>query len=64
MQRIASLLDFTIRGSGLFEPIKCNNRTLVDGALVNPGPVSVCRAHEEPLLVAVNLTTTFMAVRP
>lgn len=40
---------------GIFEPIKCNNRTLVDGALVNPVPVSVCRAHEEPLVVAVNL---------
>src|SRR5690606_26135531 len=25
---------------GIFEPIKCNNRTLVDGALVNPVPVS------------------------
>ncbi|WLR98534.1 patatin family protein [Shinella sumterensis] len=40
---------------GIFEPIKCNNRTLVDGALVNPVPVSVCRAYEEPLVVAVNL---------
>lgn len=40
---------------GIFEPVKCNNRTLVDGALVNPVPTSVCRAHEEPLVVAVNL---------
>lgn len=40
---------------GIFEPVKCNNRTLVDGALVNPVPVSVCRAHEQPLVVAVNL---------
>jgi NTE family protein len=40
---------------GIFEPVKCNNRTLVDGALVNPVPVSVCRAHEEALVVAVNL---------
>ena len=40
---------------GIFEPIKCNGRTLVDGALVNPVPVSVCRAYEEPLVVAVNL---------
>src|SRR5690606_31623612 len=28
---------------------------LVDGALVNPVPVSVCRAHEQRLVVAVNL---------
>ncbi|MCO5164500.1 MAG: patatin-like phospholipase family protein [Mesorhizobium sp.] len=40
---------------GVFEPITCNRRTLVDGALVNPVPVSVCRAHEQPLVVAVNL---------
>ena len=40
---------------GIFEPVRCNNRTLLDGALVNPVPVSVCRAHEQPLVVAVNL---------
>ncbi len=40
---------------GVFEPVKCNNRMLVDGALVNPVPVSVCRAYEQPLVVAVNL---------
>ncbi len=40
---------------GIFEPIKCNNRTLVDGALVNPVPTSVCRAYEQSLVVAVNL---------
>lgn len=40
---------------GIFEPIKCNNRVLVDGALVNPVPVTVCRAYEQPLVVAVNL---------
>lgn len=40
---------------GVFEPVTCNKRILVDGALVNPVPVSVCRAHEQPLVVAVNL---------
>ncbi len=40
---------------GIFEPVTCNNRTLVDGALVNPVPSSVCRAYEQPLVVAVNL---------
>jgi Predicted esterase of the alpha-beta hydrolase superfamily len=40
---------------GIFEPVRCNNRTLIDGALVNPVPVSVCRAFEQPLVVAVNL---------
>jgi NTE family protein len=41
---------------GVFEPVNCNGRVLVDGALVNPVPVSVCRAYEEPLVVAVNLS--------
>ncbi|CDX39124.1 Patatin [Mesorhizobium sp. ORS 3359] len=40
---------------GVFEPVPCNGRMLVDGALVNPVPVSVCRAYEQPLVVAVNL---------
>ncbi len=40
---------------GIFEPVKCNKRTLVDGALVNPVPTSVCRAYEQPLVAAVNL---------
>jgi NTE family protein len=40
---------------GVFEPVATNGRVLVDGALVNPVPVSVCRAYEQPLVVAVNL---------
>jgi NTE family protein len=40
---------------GVFEPVICNGRMLVDGALVNPVPVSVCRAHEQQLVVAFNL---------
>jgi NTE family protein len=40
---------------GVFEPVKCNGRVLVDGALVNPCPVSVCRAYEKRVVVAVNL---------
>ncbi len=40
---------------GVFEPVTANGRVLVDGALVNPVPVSVCRANEQPLVVAVNL---------
>jgi NTE family protein len=40
---------------GVFEPVVANKRVLIDGALVNPVPVSVCRAYEQPLVVAVNL---------
>ncbi len=40
---------------GVFEPVSCNGRMLIDGAMVNPVPVSVCRANEQRLVVAVNL---------
>jgi len=41
---------------GVFSPVVCNGRVLVDGALVNPVPVSVCRAYEQQVVVAVNLS--------
>ncbi|WOC17364.1 putative NTE family protein [Pseudochrobactrum sp. MP213Fo] len=40
---------------GVFEPIRFDRRLLVDGALVNPVPVSVCRSYEQQLVLAVNL---------
>ncbi|MEF2551295.1 patatin-like phospholipase family protein [Aurantimonas sp. A2-1-M11] len=40
---------------GVFEPLECGGRSLMDGALVNPVPVSVCRVYEERFVVAVNL---------
>lgn len=42
---------------GIFEPVKLNGRVLVDGALVNPVPVPVCRAFEADAVVAVNLSS-------
>ena len=40
---------------GLFPAIKNNDRWLVDGGLVNPVPVSVCRALGADIVIAVNL---------
>lgn len=40
---------------GVFEPMQHDNRWLVDGALVNPVPVSVCRALGAQMTIAVNL---------
>ena len=40
---------------GLFPATKNNNRWLVDGGLVNPVPVSVCRALGADIVIAVNL---------
>ena len=40
---------------GLFPPIQNQGRWLVDGGLVNPVPVSVCRALGAEIVIAVNL---------
>lgn len=42
---------------GVFSPIKIDGRWLIDGALVNPVPVSVCRAMGARLVIAVGLQT-------
>ncbi|MBL4837863.1 MAG: patatin-like phospholipase family protein [Kordiimonadaceae bacterium] len=41
---------------GIFEPQEIDGQWLVDGALVNPVPVSVCRAAGCDLIIAVNLS--------
>ena len=38
-----------------FAPCRINGRWLIDGALVNPIPVSVCRALGARIVIAVNL---------
>jgi len=40
---------------GVFNPVAHMGKHLVDGALVNPVPVSTCRGYEEKVVVAVNL---------
>lgn len=40
---------------GIFRPVQINGRWLIDGALVNPIPVSVCRALGARIVIAVNL---------
>ena len=42
---------------GIFEPVKINGRWLFDGALVNPIPVTLCRALGAEAVVAVNLVS-------
>jgi NTE family protein len=48
---------------GLFPPIRQNNRWLVDGGLVNPVPVSVCRALGADIVIAVNLNGDIVGKR-
>lgn len=40
---------------GLFPPIRNKGKWLVDGAMVNPVPVSICRALGADIVIAVNL---------
>jgi NTE family protein len=40
---------------GVFHPVKHKGRWLVDGAIVNPVPVSPCRALGAQIVIAVNL---------
>lgn len=57
--REGSLQD-AIRASialpGLFSPVRLDGRWLLDGGLVNPVPVSVCRALGADIVIAVNLS--------
>jgi NTE family protein len=53
--RIIEAVWASISLPGLFPAIKNNNRWLVDGGLVNPVPVSVCRAMGADIVIAVNL---------
>lgn len=41
---------------GVFPPVFLNNRWLVDGALVNPVPVSACTATGARMTIAVNVS--------
>jgi NTE family protein len=42
---------------GIFKPVSIEGRWLFDGALVNPIPVSVCRALGARYVIAVNVNT-------
>ena len=45
---------------GMFKPVRLNGHWLIDGALVNPVPVSVCRALGAEMVIAVNLSGDIM----
>ena len=45
---------------GIFPPVRIGGRWLVDGALVNPVPVSAARALGARLVIAVNLNTDIL----
>ncbi len=61
--REGSLID-AIRASislpGIFTPCQRNGQWLVDGGLVNPVPVSLCRSMGADIVIAVNLNSDIM----
>ena len=48
---------------GLVSPVRSEGRWLVDGGLVNPVPVSVCRALGADTVIGVDLNTTLVGRR-
>jgi NTE family protein len=60
-------IDEAIRASialpGIMTPAKFDGRWLVDGGLVNPVPVSACRALGADVIIAVNLNSDYFEAR-
>ena len=52
---VARAVRASIAMPGLFTPVAENDRVLVDGGLVNPVPVSLCRAMGADIVIAVDL---------
>lgn len=52
---VASAVRASIALPGLFTPVVRDDRLLVDGGLVNPVPVSLCRAMGADIVIAVDL---------
>ncbi len=55
--RLADALRASYALPGIFPPVRIGGRWLVDGALVNPVPVSAARALDARLVIAVNLNS-------
>jgi NTE family protein len=49
---------------GLFTPVRSTEGTLVDGALVNPVPVSLARAMGADVVIAVDLSAGIVGRAP
>ncbi len=60
-------IDEAVRASialpGVVSPAKIDGRLLLDGGLVNPVPVSACRALGADVIIAVNLNADFFEAR-
>ncbi|MDD5249903.1 MAG: patatin-like phospholipase RssA [Rhodocyclaceae bacterium] len=57
---VAAAVRAAIAMPGLFTPVVRDGRLLVDGALVNPVPVSLCRAMGADIVIAVDLDSNIV----
>lgn len=48
---------------GVFSPVRLNDAWLLDGGLVNPVPVSLCRALGADIIIAVDLNSNLLGRR-
>ncbi len=53
--RVSTAIGASIAVPGLFQPVQHEDRYLVDGSVVNPIPVSLCRAMGADIVLAVDL---------
>jgi NTE family protein len=58
--RVSEVIQASYALPGVFPPRRVGRHMLVDGALVNPVPVSVCRALGAEVVIAVNLNGDIM----
>jgi NTE family protein len=59
--RIVEAMRASYALPGIFSPVLVGDRWLVDGALVNPVPVSVARAFGAEIVIAANLSSDIFA---
>lgn len=58
--RVTDAVRASIALPGLFTPVQRDGRWLVDGGLVNPVPVSLCRAMGADVVIAVDLNADLL----
>ena len=58
--RLVDALRASYALPGIFSPVRISGRWLVDGALVNPVPVSAVRSLDARLVIAVNLNADLL----
>lgn len=59
--KLKDILRASFSLPGVFPPVKVGKQFLIDGALVNPLPVSACRAYNPKMIIAVDLNADLIS---